>query len=115
MTAKILVADDEQNIVRLLRLYLRNEGFDVVAAADGRQALDRFSAEAPDLVLLDIGVDAAVDEALIAALCAHATHVLATVAPHDTASREAFARAGGVREIVRDAEGVLTKLGQLAG
>lgn len=54
MTAKILVADDEQNIVRLLRLYLRNEGFDVVAAADGRQALDRFSAEAPDLVLLDL-------------------------------------------------------------
>lgn len=54
MTAKILVADDEQNIVRLLRLYLRNEGFDVVAAADGRQALDRFSTEAPDLVLLDL-------------------------------------------------------------
>ena len=36
MSPKILVADDEQNIVRLLRLYLRNEGFDVVAAADGR-------------------------------------------------------------------------------
>jgi DNA-binding response OmpR family regulator len=38
----------------LLRLYLRNEGFDVVAAADGRQALDRFGQEAPDLVLLDL-------------------------------------------------------------
>ncbi len=54
MTHKILVADDEQNIVRLLRLYLRNEGFDVVAAADGKQALDRFGQETPDLVLLDI-------------------------------------------------------------
>jgi DNA-binding response OmpR family regulator len=54
MSPKILVADDEQNIVRLLRLYLRNEGFDVVAAADGRQALDRFGQEAPDLVLLDL-------------------------------------------------------------
>jgi DNA-binding response OmpR family regulator len=54
MSAKILVADDEQNIVRLLRLYLRNEGFDVVAAADGRQALDRFGQESPDLVLLDL-------------------------------------------------------------
>lgn len=54
MSPKILVADDEQNIVRLLRLYLRNEGFDVVAAADGRQALDRFAQEAPDLVLLDL-------------------------------------------------------------
>jgi len=54
MSPKILVADDEQNIVRLLRLYLRNEGFDVVAAADGRQALDRFGQETPDLVLLDL-------------------------------------------------------------
>ena len=54
MAAKILVADDEQNIVKLLRLYLRNEGYDVVAAANGRQALDRFSAETPDLVLLDL-------------------------------------------------------------
>src|SRR3990170_2752283 len=54
MSAKILVADDEQNIVRLLRLYLRNEGFEVVAAADARQALDRFVQEAPDLVLLDL-------------------------------------------------------------
>jgi len=54
MTAKILVADDEQNIVQLLRMYLRNEGYEVVAAADGRQALDRFNQESPDLVLLDL-------------------------------------------------------------
>ena len=54
MPAKILVADDEQNIVQLLRLYLRNEGYEVVAARDGRQALERFSAESPDLVLLDL-------------------------------------------------------------
>jgi DNA-binding response OmpR family regulator len=54
MTPKILIADDEANIVRLLRLYLRNEGYEVVAAADGRQALERFAADAPDLVLLDL-------------------------------------------------------------
>jgi two-component system, OmpR family, alkaline phosphatase synthesis response regulator PhoP len=54
MTPKILVADDEPNIVKLLRLYLRNEGYEVVAAADGRQALERFGAESPDLVLLDL-------------------------------------------------------------
>jgi DNA-binding response OmpR family regulator len=54
MSAKILVADDEPNIVRLLRMYLHNEGYEVVAAADGRQALDRFASESPDLVLLDL-------------------------------------------------------------
>jgi DNA-binding response OmpR family regulator len=54
MPGKILVADDEANIVQLLRMYLREEGFEVVAAHDGRQALERFNAEAPDLVLLDL-------------------------------------------------------------
>ncbi len=54
MPGKILVADDETNIVQLLRLYLREAGYDVVAAHDGREALDRFRSEAPDLVLLDI-------------------------------------------------------------
>ena len=54
MAAKILVADDEENIVQLLRLYLRNEGYEVVSARDGRQALERFELEAPDLVLLDL-------------------------------------------------------------
>ena len=54
MPAKILVADDEPNIVRLLRLYLHNEGHEVIAASNGREALDRFHDESPDLVLLDL-------------------------------------------------------------
>ena len=51
---KILVADDDQNIAELLRLYLEKEGYTVVLAADGEQAIERFSAENPDIVLLDI-------------------------------------------------------------
>jgi len=54
MPAKILVADDEPNIVKLLRMYLREEGYEVVAARDGREALERFRAEKPDLVILDL-------------------------------------------------------------
>ena len=54
MTAKILVADDEANIIKLLRLYLREAGYEVVAAHDGREALERFRAESPDLVILDL-------------------------------------------------------------
>ena len=54
MPAKILVADDEPNIVKLLRLYLREEGYEIVAARNGREALDRFRSESPDLVLLDL-------------------------------------------------------------
>ena len=51
---KILVADDDQNICELIRLYLEKENFTVVLANDGEEAVAKFSAENPDLVLLDI-------------------------------------------------------------
>ena len=51
---KILVADADQNIAELLILYLEKEGYTVVLAADGEQAIERFNAENPDIVLLDI-------------------------------------------------------------
>jgi two-component system, OmpR family, alkaline phosphatase synthesis response regulator PhoP len=54
MPAKILVADDEANILKLLRMYLREEGYEIVTARDGREALERFRTEPPDLVILDV-------------------------------------------------------------
>src|SRR3954452_19872027 len=50
----ILVVDDERNIVQLARLYLRNEGFQVEAAANGREALDKVRQTSPALILLDL-------------------------------------------------------------
>ena len=51
---KILVADDDKNIGELIRIYLEKEGYTVVLANDGEQAVELFVAENPDLVLLDI-------------------------------------------------------------
>ena len=51
---KILVADDDENIAELLRLYLEKEGYSVVIANDGEEAINIFAPENPDLVLLDI-------------------------------------------------------------
>lgn len=51
---KIMVVDDDQNICELLRLYLEKEGYSVVIANDGKQALELFTRENPDLMLLDI-------------------------------------------------------------
>lgn len=51
---KILVADDDKNICELIRLYLEKEGYGVVLAHDGDEAVARFTTETPDLVLLDI-------------------------------------------------------------
>jgi DNA-binding response OmpR family regulator len=50
----ILVVDDERNIVDLLRLYLEKEGFGVVAAHDGEEALVLHQRHQPDLVVLDL-------------------------------------------------------------
>ena len=50
----ILVVDDERNIVELVRMYLEKEGFAVVAAADGEQALVQYERSGPDLVVLDL-------------------------------------------------------------
>jgi DNA-binding response OmpR family regulator len=54
MASKILVVDDERNIVQLARLYLDKEGYQVEAAYDGAQALEKVRQTNPDLVILDI-------------------------------------------------------------
>ena len=52
--ARILLVDDEQSVQTLLTYPLRKDGFEVVAAHDGREALDRFAEQRFDLVVLDI-------------------------------------------------------------
>lgn len=51
--SKILVVDDEKPISDIIKFNLTKEGYDVVTAADGQEALTMFSDEKPDLVLLD--------------------------------------------------------------
>lgn len=52
----VQIVDDDPAIVRLVRRYLELEGFQVIVAWDGRTALDQLDREAPNLVLLDIGL-----------------------------------------------------------
>lgn len=54
MTHKILIVDDEPNIVLSLEFLMKREGFLVAVAADGDAALEQVSAFDPDLVLLDV-------------------------------------------------------------
>ena len=54
MAAKILVVDDDPNVQRLLQYTLKQEGYDVVIASDGREGFRLYGAESPDLVLLDV-------------------------------------------------------------
>lgn len=54
MMSRILICDDEPDIVSALRIYLRAEGYDTVEATNGRQALELLEKEAVELALLDI-------------------------------------------------------------
>lgn len=54
MGYKILIADDEAEIRDVLRLYLEKDGYEVVEAADGVEAMEKIRKEQPDLVILDI-------------------------------------------------------------
>ena len=54
MAHKILIVDDEPNILLSLEYLMRREGFEVSVARDGLQAIEAIEREAPDLVLLDV-------------------------------------------------------------
>src|SRR6185295_12521891 len=54
MKKKILVVDDEDDILNFLELVLGEKGFDVVTASGGQEALTKAQLQHPDLVLLDI-------------------------------------------------------------
>lgn len=54
MAKKILVVDDEPLIVKLLQARLEKNGYNVVIAHDGQEALDKTYQENPDLIILDI-------------------------------------------------------------
>ena len=54
MAKRILIVDDEPRYLRLLEANLRTEGYEVVTASDGAQAVDVFSNQPIDLVLMDV-------------------------------------------------------------
>src|SRR3972149_1277064 len=51
---RILVVDDEERIVRFIRLNLEQDGFQVVEAFTGKQAMEKLRQALPDLILLDV-------------------------------------------------------------
>ena len=54
MSSRILVVDDEADIVESIRFNLEAEGYDVMTAADGAQALEKARREHPDLIVMDV-------------------------------------------------------------
>lgn len=51
---KILIADDEQLMRQLVIDFLKPEGYEILEASDGKEALEIYDKEHPDLILLDV-------------------------------------------------------------
>ena len=54
MAKRILVVDDEADVVSLLRLTLKGQGYDIITASNGQEGLEKARTEKPDLILLDV-------------------------------------------------------------
>ena len=60
-SANILVVDDDPDFVEIMRTILESHGYNVITAANGKQALDQVKANHPDLMLLDIMMSTVLD------------------------------------------------------
>lgn len=54
MSKRILIVDDEPEIVELLEMRLRKVGYEILTAADGMEGLEKARKEIPDLIILDV-------------------------------------------------------------
>src|SRR5688572_5323349 len=54
MADKILVVDDDAQLAQMIRITLQTRDYDVITAANGREALERTRSEMPDLVVMDV-------------------------------------------------------------
>lgn len=54
MQSKILIAEDNEKNLYLVRFILQKAGYDVIEARDGEEALRKISSEAPDVILMDL-------------------------------------------------------------
>ena len=53
---KVLLVDDDSDLLDVTAYALRRDGFNVVIASDGAQALRRWEADTPDIIVLDVGL-----------------------------------------------------------
>ena len=54
MAYKLLVVDDEKDVLDIMRFRLAKEGYEVVTAGDGQEALEKVKTDNPDIVLMDL-------------------------------------------------------------
>ncbi len=105
MTPRILVVDDEPDVVTLMTLALEGEGFETLTAYDGISALDIAQAERPDLILLDVMMPMMsgyeVCEQLKASPATQHIPILCVTSAHSNDARERSRKAGAATVVLK--------------
>jgi len=101
MGKKILIADDEQNILKVVGSRLKSKGYDVILASNGQEALDMARNEGPDLIILDIMLPKIDGYKICALLKADARYVMIPVILFSAKAREEDFKIG--KEVNADA------------
>jgi two-component system KDP operon response regulator KdpE len=99
---KILAADDDPQILKALRIILSAQGYDVVTARDGKEAIEVAAHELPDLILLDLGMPGLDGVSVIEAVRGWtATPILVVSGRSDTAGKVDALDAGANDYVVK--------------
>jgi len=54
MKKKIMVVDDEENVLKLIQIIFEKEGYDVIGASNGKECLEKLKTVKPDLIIMDL-------------------------------------------------------------
>ncbi|HEY91924.1 MAG TPA: response regulator transcription factor [Dehalococcoidia bacterium] len=96
----ILVADDEEPLLRLLKVSLGLEGYDVVTASNGEKAVQAFEGSDPDLAILDIGMPVVDGFGVLKAIREQSTIPVIMLTAMDESSHLERALAGGADDFM---------------
>ncbi len=119
--AKILIVDDEPSSLELLEVYLRDKGFDIACAVNGKECIEKVSSFAPHLVILDVRLPDGNGIEILEELRngENSPHVIIVTAFHDMGTTIKAIRAGAFEYIpkpidVDELEGAITRALELS-
>lgn len=112
-SGRILIVDDELQIRRFLRISLASQGYEVIEAVNGEQALAAVYTQAPDVVLLDLGLPDLDGQEVLSALREHSTVPVIVVSVREREEEKVLALDNGANDYVTKPFGIQEMLARV--
>ncbi|WP_083003031.1 response regulator [Halomonas sp. GT] len=112
-SGRILIVDDEQQIRRFLRISLASQGYGVLEAENGEQALAMVYTQAPDVVLLDLGLPDMDGHEVLQGIREHSTVPVIVVSVRDREEEKVFSLDNGANDYVTKPFGIQELLARI--